>query len=1139
MGRVPEAWATSVETNVATGAQGSGPVEADHLRRFLAGLPPGYAEVTSPAVAALDWAATYALVQPSARTDPVRMLLLPSSAGAPGDFRLRRCALARAELSSVLRVLESFGLVAEEAVPWRIELGEAGGEAYIDDVGLRVVTPVRPSGFRLAEDGPRLLESITQAIEDGPALSALNPLVVGAGLSWAEVNLLRSYCAYRQAVGGPRSAAQAALMTEALVEFPDLAAAAVRLFRARFIDADGQPPGEPSSERAAGDEVDRALAKVPDRSRDEVLRELVALVDATTRTNWGTTSDAVAVKLASAQVPFLPQPRPWAEVLVWSPRFFGVHLRFGPVARGGIRWSDRRSDLRPEVLGLARAQVKKNALIVPTGAKGGFVLDDDWAGEGERDDRGRAAYRAFVSALLDVTDNIVDGRTVPPQGLRCRDGRDPYLVVAPDKGTAAFSDLANEVSAQRGYWLGDAFASGGSKGYDHKALAITARGAWLAVLRHFRALGMDAQKDPLRVVGVGDMSGDVFGNGMLQSRSIALVAAFDHRHVFVDPAPVPEVSFAERQRLSRQSGSSWLDYDLAAASTGAAVYSRQAKQVELSAEVAQALGVGQRRLTPPELVRAVLLAPADLIFFGGIGTFVKAADEDDAAVDDRANDEVRVDARQLRARVVVEGANLAMTQRARSAYARRGGRVNTDFVDNSAGVAMSDREVNLKILLALAVADGRLDMAERDRLLGRVAATVAEAVLAQVERSLVALDEAAAASPADLPAYTALVEDLEQAGLLDREGEALPGAEELARRSQAGAGLSRPELAVLVSCARRELARAVESSELPGAPALAPCLLRYFPDEMSGPLADLVAEHPLAPQLVSCELANEVVDRMGAVWAHELAAASNRPLAEVAAAYWAARQVLGTGPIFDEVDNTALSVPSAAEASVRSACQAALDRLVRWYLDQPGPIDVASTIAADEPIATALGASGVGLGSAAPELVARADELVPQGPPAARADELVAQGAPVALAAATARIAAASGAGEVAAAVRASGRPLEEVVAVGEAVGQALFAPGLSRAIHRRPAADQWERRLLTALADDLVRARAGAVVEALAAAPSTGTAALVEAWRQRRAAGLARLSVVAGALDGAPEPGLALLSLAVRTATEVLRASE
>ena len=472
-------------------------------------------------------------------------------------------------------------------------------------------------------------------------LGPLNRLVIGAGLDWRQVDLLCAYCDYRRVAGGPWAAEAAAALSDALVMFPAAAAAVVNLFIALLV------PGSALSADEARALLVEALSNVPDLEHDRALRELASLVEATTRTNWALGREAISLKLASGSVPFLPAPYPLVETFVWCPWFEALHVRFGLVAREGIRWSDRQSDMRSEVLGLARAQVKKNSLIVPTGAKGAFVLRREPTASIER---GKAAYSAFMHALLDITDNIVGGKVAHPEGVVCRDGDDPYLVVAPDKGTGHFSDLANSISLERGFWLGDAFASGGSTGYDHKALAITARGAWVAVRRHFRALEMDAQHDPLRVVGVGDMSGDVFGNGMLQSRSISLVAAFDHRDIFVDPSPDPGLSYEERRRLSQLERSSWKDYDLNVASLGAAVYSRHAKKVALSPQACGALGVvGPGLLSPPELVKAVLEAQVDLIFFGGIGTFVKASGETDIEVDDRANDDVRVNADQLRA----------------------------------------------------------------------------------------------------------------------------------------------------------------------------------------------------------------------------------------------------------------------------------------------------------------------------------------------------------------------------------------------------------------------------------------------------------------------------------------------------------
>ena len=952
-------------------------------------------------------------------------MLCPCRPGAPGDFRLRRVGLARVELSSFLPVLESFGLAVVEAVPWRFQFRPGQGGAYVDDIGLRVDTPLmEPGVFDPVRDGARLVDALEAVLSGRGEVGPLNRLVIGAGLQWREVALLCTYCGYRRVVGGPWSAEAAGAMTDALVAFPACAVAAVRLFVALLVPG---PAQSAQSADEAWESMLATLAGVPDLEHDRAMRDLASLVEATTRTNWALQTETICLKFASPSVPFLPAPRPLTETYVWCPWFEALHVRFGLVARGGIRWSDRQADLRSEVLGLARAQVKKNSLIVPTGAKGAFVLRGE---ELSNHERGQPAYSAFIGALLEITDNVVDGKIAHPDGIACRDGDDPYLVVAPDKGTAHFSDVANSISVERGFWLGDAFASGGSTGYDHKALGITARGAWLAVRRHFRALGMDAQSEPLRVVGVGDMSGDVFGNGVLQSRSICLVAAFDHRHIFVDPSPDPVVSYDERLRLNRLERSSWQDYDLTAASRGAAVYSRHAKKVELSPQASGALGVvGPGQMSPPELVNAVLEAQVDLIFFGGIGTFVKASTETDREVDDRANDDVRVNADQLRARVVAEGANLAMTQKARTSYSRRGGRVNTDFIDNAGGVAMSDREVNLKILLGLAVGGGRLSHTGRDQLLAGSAEPVATAVLAQVEQSMVALDRAALSSAGDLPAFEALMEDLAHEGLLDVEVEALPDQEELTRRRLAGAGLSRPELAVLLAYARSEVARSIDGSPLTGYDALRSCGVSYFPPAARDAFSDLVPEHPLFRQLVASELADELIARMGAVWAYEVAAETGRQLWEAAAAYWAAREVLGAGPLLEDIDAVAWTVPPEAEAALRDQLSAALGRLARWYLARVGPVGPGATIAADGPFARRLDGTPADGGSGGPG----SPHLQPV------AAELVAAGAPEELAARVARLARDAVVGELAEVARASERDLDTV-----AQAYAVIEEGLS-----------------------------------------------------------------------------------------------
>jgi glutamate dehydrogenase len=1173
MSAVTELWASSFDQALSrlapaegTGGEGTSIAE-DGRGIFLSSLPPGYAEQTTPEDAATDWLEMSTLLgagpmsgeavpppRPAGRAS--RLVLCPCRPGAPGDFRLRRVGLARVELSSFLPVVESFGLAVVEAVPWHFHFGPDRPDAYVDDIGLRVDTPLmEPGGFDAVEAGPPLVDALEAVLAGGAQLGPLNRLVIGAGLDWRQVALLNAYCDYRRVVGGPWAAGAADAMSDALVAFPSCAAAAVRLFLALLVRG-----ADLLADEARSSMLD-AMASVPDLEHDRALHELVSLVEATTRSNWALDRETISLKFASGSVPFLPAPCPLAETFVWCPWFEALHIRFGRVARGGIRWSNRQADFRSEVLGLARAQVKKNSLIVPTGAKGAFVLRK---GATPSHERGKSAYSAFIDALLDITDNIVGGEVVGPDGVVCRDGEDPYLVVAPDKGTAHFSDLANSISASRGFWLGDAFASGGSTGYDHKALGITARGAWVAVRRHFRALGMDAQQDQLRVVGVGDMSGDVFGNGMLQSHSVCLVAAFDHRHIFVDPAPGPGLSYAERLRLSRLESSSWHDYDLAAASRGAAVYSRHAKKVELSPQACGALGVvGPGTMTPPELVKAVLEAQVDLIFFGGIGTFVKAPAEADTDADDRANDEVRVSADQLRARVVAEGANLAMTQRARVGYSRRGGRVDTDFVDNAGGVAMSDREVNLKILLGLAVGSGRLPLAERNEVLASSAEAVADAVLAEVEQSVVALDRAAGSSPSELPAFEALMEDLGRAGLLDVEVEALPDPEELARRREAGAGLSRPELAVLLAYARSELARSIESSPLPGYEAFSPCGVGYFPPGPRQAFADLIPGHPLYRQLVCCELANEVIARMGAVWAHELAAETGRQLWEAAAAYWAAREVLGAAPLFEEVDRVAWDLDAEAETSLRDYLSAGIGRLARWYLTRSGPVDPGAVIAADRPVVTSLdeafsldggradggranegGANEGGAnegGANEGEAVGGSLDTRPL------AVALTASGVPGEVASRAALLVRDAAVGELAEAAREAERAIGPVTAAYVVFESELSLPGLARALSRQETADRWERWQLDLLADDLARARVIAVTRALQSRPDAAGEDAAREWLAMRPGPLAHASGLAQRLSpegeakgsGAKQTNvsLSLVAMAVRALGEAVRA--
>ncbi len=948
-------------------------VSRTEAAEFAAVAPAGYQDTTSPAEAARDLIEIKRLLEvdqeressgPSVEIDQGtadsavfgsghRLVVRPAT-DPKCSFRLRRYGQSGMELTRTLPVLESFGLVVIESVPFRLTAPGHGDVAvYIDDIGIRTDAPYGPEALRFVPEihGPRLVDALEAIARGDSDIDSINRLVTVAGFDWRQVSVIRALLRYRLQSGSSTTWSQ---LADPLAQHPDVARALIGYFLARFdpsvapAGAEG-PTSSPDSVAHARALCLAQLNLVTELGQYEVLRGYLQLVDATLRTNYFRRTDSTLVlKFDSQSVPDLPAPRPKVEAFVSSPRVEGVHLRAGLIARGGLRWSERPGDFRTEVLDLAFAQVKKNAIIVPTGAKGGFVC---------RGSTGRpspetvqAAYREFVAGLLDITDNLVHGAIVHPPDVVALDGPDPYLVVAADKGTATFSDLANSISESVDFWLGDAFASGGSRGYDHKAMGITARGAWVAVRRHFRELGLDVQSDPIRVVGVGDMSGDVFGNGMLQSRSIQLLAAYDHRHVFLDPDPDPETAYEERARLFALPRSSWDDYRKDLISPGGGVWSRQTKEIPISAAARARLGIEAEVLSPPELISSILSAPVDLLFFGGIGTYIKAPDEPDVDVADHDNDAIRVTSDHVRARVIAEGANLGITQRARIRYSRRGGRINADFIDNAAGVATSDREVNLKILLALAIDRGQLDPADRDSYLSRDEQEVAHEVLRSVDHSVAALNRAAMSSAWDLDAYEALIDRLEAAGRFDRSVEVLPGSEEIQVRRAAGAGLIRPELAVILAYAKSDLVLAIEGVEAVNDPAYTDAVVPYFPLTIRESFGELIRQHRLYPQLVATGVAGEIVDRLGIVWAHETSDEMGRELAEVAAAFWAARRVVGADRLWNDLESLASGISAEAETALHGTVSRAVADLARYYLRQPGPIELGALLERDLPL---------------------------------------------------------------------------------------------------------------------------------------------------------------------------------------------
>ncbi|MDE2301433.1 MAG: NAD-glutamate dehydrogenase [Sphingomonadales bacterium] len=902
-------WSDAVEAELVIAGEGSR--AAAIAARYADSFPPSYRIAYGAAEAAADITRLRALDARSVAPGERAVRLYRFAGDGPHRLRLKIYQQSGVlTLSGAVPALENFGFRVADTFPFRLTRGEET-LASLHDFLLDLPSGIDPEA--VIANRPAIEAAMTAVGNNRAESDGFNRLLTGVGLAVEEANWLRAWYRYLRQAG---MSFDIATVVEAMIAAPKVTHALVALFRARH---DGAPAGE-TREAAAMEAIREGLSGVAKINDDRLLRAFRALILSIVRCNVfatgaGGSEATLAFKLDSAAVPGLPKPLPWREIWVYSPRVEGVHLRAGPIARGGIRWSDRRDDFRTEVLGLMKAQRVKNAVIVPTGAKGGFYpkrLPDPqrygreaWAAEG------RASYQDFIRALLSVTDTIVDGLVVHPAGVIARDGDDPYFVVAADKGTASFSDTANAIAGETDFWLDDAFASGGSKGYDHKAMGITARGAWLSVQRHFREMGIDIQTQPVRVCGVGDMSGDVFGNGMLLSRQLRLVAAFDHRHIFLDPDPDPARAWAERQRLFGLERSSWDDYDRTLLSPGGGIFPRSLKAIALSEEVRAVLGIRDETLDPDALISAILTAPVDLLWFGGIGTYVKAAGENHAAVGDHANDAVRVDGRALRARVIGEGANLGCTQAGRIEAAlghgaERGLRINTDFIDNSAGVDCSDKEVNIKIALAAAKRAGRLDEPGRVALLVAMTEDVAALVLEDNRLQALALSIAEAGGAAAMPSQARLIEQLEDSGQLDRATEGLAEDEALARRGAEGKGLTRPELAVLLSSAKLVLQGALEASTVPDDPGLDTELAAAFPSAMRARFAPEIAGHRLRREIIATRLANRLINRIGFVHPFELAEEEGVSLAEVASAFIAAERLFAMAETWQAIEDAAM-----------------------------------------------------------------------------------------------------------------------------------------------------------------------------------------------------------------------------------------
>ena len=1057
-------WTHSVEGELA---KCEDPARAAAIAaRYAEAFPGDYRIANGPAEAAHDIVALRAI---TGRTRAARLQTT--------DGEALRLKLYQREgsivLSDAVPVLENFGFRVLDERPTALgaELGTIHDFQLDPPIGVATATVMA----RAVAVETALACVLNGAAED----DAFNRLIVASGLSAQEADWLRAWFRYLRQAGLGYGVAT---VVEALRNAGDVTAALIAAFRARHDPAFAAD--RDAAWLDAQEHVRLGLSNVAAINDDRLLRAFRALVDAILRTNAFAPAahEALAFKLDSAMVPGLPRPLPWREIFVYSRRVEGIHLRAGPVARGGLRWSDRRDDFRTEVLGLMKAQRVKNAVIVPTGAKGGFYpkhlpdlardrpeTRDAWLAEG------KASYQVFIRTLLSITDNIIEGKVVHPQAVVIRDGEDPYFVVAADKGTATFSDTANAIAESQDFWLDDAFASGGSKGYDHKAMGITAKGAWLSVQRHFLELGVDVQADPVRVVGVGDMSGDVFGNGMLLSKALKVVAAFDHRHIFLDPDPDPAASWAERARMFALPRSSWDDYNRSVISAGGGVFPRTMKAIPLSPEVRAALDIEATELDPEALISAILHAPADLLWFGGIGTYVKAAAENNATVGDPANDAVRVDAEQLRVRVIGEGANLGTTQAGRIAFSLAGpigadgkpgaspsfgGRINTDFIDNSAGVDCSDNEVNIKIALASAKRAGRLSERGRVSLLVKMTDAVASHVLEDNRRQALALSIAERPRAAATASYARLIDMLEESGDLDRRTEGLADAEHLTRRAAEGHGLTRPELAVLLSSAKLVLQRALEDSNVVDDPGLAGELLCAFPEPMRGKFRKDILAHRLRREIIATRLANRLVNRMGMLHPFELAEEEGASPAQVAAAFVAAERLFNMDSVWHALETAAM--PETARILLFDRAAAALSShmadLLRVGAGTVPPTRLVAEI--DKQVASLSNAVGTLLGV---EPRAQSDALCAR---------LVAAGAPPAEAAMVAHLFDLDGAAGLAMLARNSGTPAPALTGAFIEVGVRLGLDWAQQTAERMTPSDPWERLLVNGLARDFQHMR-------------------------------------------------------------------
>ncbi|MFE1555279.1 NAD-glutamate dehydrogenase [Streptomyces sp. NPDC058734] len=1110
---------------------------AELSRKYGTSFPEGYKADHSPRAAVADLCHLEKL---SASERPFALSLYEPVGAGPGERRFKIYREGeQVSLSAVLPVLQRLGVEVTDERPYELRRSDRVS-AWIYDFGLRMPMSTGNGDAYLGDDARERFQEAFAAVWTGEAENDnFNTLVLGAGLTWRQAVVLRAYAKYMRQAGSTFSQDY---MEDTLRNNVHTTRLLVSLFEARM--SPGRQAAGTELIDAMMEELDGALDQVASLDEDRILRSFLTLIKATLRTNFfqlngaGEQHSYVSMKFDPQAIPDLPAPRPAFEIWVYSPRVEGVHLRFGKVARGGLRWSDRREDFRTEVLGLVKAQMVKNTVIVPVGAKGGFVAKNLPDPSADRDAwlaEGIASYKIFISALLDITDNMVGGEVVPPKGVVRHDEDDTYLVVAADKGTATFSDIANGVAESYGFWLGDAFASGGSAGYDHKGMGITARGAWESVKRHFRELGHDTQTQDFTVVGVGDMSGDVFGNGMLLSEHIRLVAAFDHRHIFIDPNPDAATSYAERRRLFELPRSSWADYDTALLSAGGGIHPRSAKAIPVNAQMRAALGIeaGVTKMTPAELMQAILQSPVDLLWNGGIGTYVKATAETHADVGDKANDAIRVNGSDVRAKVVGEGGNLGLTQLGRIEFARagaggEGGKVNTDAIDNSAGVDTSDHEVNIKILLNAVVADGDMTVKQRNKLLAEMTDEVGSLVLRNNYAQNTALANGSAQAPSLLHAQQRFMRRLGRDGLLDRQLEFLPNDRQIRELLNTGKGLTQPELAVLFAYTKITVADELVHTELPDDPYLRRLLHAYFPGALRAKFPEQIDGHALRREIITTLLVNDTVNTGGSTFLHRLREETGASMEEIVRAQLAAREIFGLAEVWDAVEALDNKVPADVQTRVRLHSRRLVERGTRWLLNnRPQPLQITETI-------ELFGARVAEVWSELPKLVRGADLEWYQS----IMDELTGEGVPEELAAKVAGFSSAFPTLDIVAIADRTGVDPLSVAEVYYDLADRLDITQLMDRIIELPRSDRWQSMARASIREDLFAAHAALTADVLAVGNGSSTPEeRFKAWEEKNAAIIGRARTTLDEIRGSDDFDLANLSVAMRTMRSLLRA--